>query len=161
MSLDRLALIAQQAEHQYALMPSGIMDQTIVASGKAGHAMLLDCQDNSKSFVPVDPTELRIVIVNTMIKHELSNGEYAERRKQCEKAVEYFKKQNPSVRSLRDVTVEQVKSAKGKLDDLIFRRARHVVTEIARTTEAAALLEQTPVRRIWRADGGQPRFAAG
>ncbi len=142
MSLDRLALIAQRAEHQYALMPSGIMDQTIVASGKAGHAMLLDCRDNSKTFVPIDAKELRVVIVNSMVKHELSSGEYAKRRKQCEAAVEFFKKDNPQIKALRDVTKEQLEAAEGKLDPLIYRRARHVVTEIARTTLAATLLNK-------------------
>jgi galactokinase len=142
MSLDRLALIAQRAEHQYALMPSGIMDQTIVASGKAGHAMLLDCRDNSKTFIPIDARELRVVIVNTMVKHELSSGEYAQRRKQCEAAVEFFKKDNPGIKALRDVTKDQLEAAEGKLDPLIYRRARHVVTEIARTTLAATLLNK-------------------
>src|SRR5437667_9610905 len=70
MTLDRLALIAQRAEHQYALMPSGIMDQTIVSSARPGHAMLLDCRDNAKTYVPIDPQELRVVIVNTTVKHE-------------------------------------------------------------------------------------------
>ncbi len=139
---DRLALIAQRAEHQYALMPSGIMDQTIVASGRAGHAMLLDCRDNSKTFVPIDPKELRVVIVNTMVKHELNSGEYAKRRKECEAAVAFFKKQAPGIKALRDVTQEQLESTEGKLDPLTFRRARHVVTEIARTTMAAALLNK-------------------
>jgi galactokinase len=142
MSLDRLALIAQRAEHQYALMPSGIMDQTIVASARAGHAMLLDCRDNSKTYVPIDPKELRVVIVNTMVRHELSSGEYAKRRKECETAVEFFRKQNPKVKALRDVTKEQLESAEGKLDETIFRRARHVVSEIARTTLAATLLNK-------------------
>jgi galactokinase len=142
MSVDRLALIAQRAEHQYALMPSGIMDQTIVASGKAGHAMLLDCRDNSKTFVPIDSRELRVCIVNTMVKHELNSGEYAKRRKQCEAAVEFFKKDNPNVKALRDVTPQQLEAAEGKLDPLIYRRARHVVTEIGRTTLAATLLNK-------------------
>jgi galactokinase len=141
-SLDRLALIAQRAEHEYALMPSGIMDQTIVASGKVNHAMLLDCRDNAKSFVPIDSKELRVAIVNTMIRHELSTGEYAQRRKQCETAVAYFKKENPGIKALRDVKVEQVEAAKKDLGDLIYRRAKHVVTEIARTTQAAALLNK-------------------
>src|SRR5581483_11342171 len=123
-------------------MPSGIMDQTIVASGKAGHAMLLDCRDNAKTFVPIDPKELRVVIVNSMVKHELNSGEYAQRRKQCETAVEFFRKDNPSIKALRDVTTEQLESAEGKLDPLIYRRARHVVTEIARTTMAATLLNK-------------------
>jgi galactokinase len=142
MDASRLALIAQRAEHEYALMPSGIMDQTIVASGKAGHAMLLDCRDNSKTFVLIDSKELRVVIVNTMVLHELSSGEYAKRRKECEQAVAYFQKQNHQIHSLRDVTMTQVEAAKGKLGDVIFRRARHVVGEIGRTIQAATQLNQ-------------------
>ena len=137
---QRLALLAQKAEHEFALAPVGIMDQTIVASGKPGHAMLLDCRDLSKSFVPLDANELRVVIVNSMVKHELSGSEYGERRAQCEEAVRFFRRDNAQVKALRDVTMQQVDAAKGKLDDVVFRRARHVVSEIARTTRYAAML---------------------
>jgi galactokinase len=129
---QELALLSQKAEHEYALVPCGIMDQTIVAAGKAGSAMLLDCRDLSKQFIPIDPTALRVVIVNSMVKHELSGGEYAERRSQCEEGAKFFK-----VKALRDVTMDQVKAAKGKLSDIVFNRCRHVVGEINRCTEAA------------------------
>jgi galactokinase len=132
---QKLALLSQEAEHKYALVPCGIMDQTIVAAGKAGTAMLLDCRDLSKQFIPIDPKDLRVVIVNSMVKHELSGGEYAERRSQCEEGAAYFK-----VKALRDLTMEQVTSAKGKLSDVVFKRCRHVVGEISRTTEAAKQL---------------------
>jgi galactokinase len=75
-----------------------------------------------------------------MVKHELSGGEYAQRRRQCEEGVRYFQKQNPEIRALRDVSLPQVAAAEGKLDDVVFRRCRHVVGEIARTTEAATKL---------------------
>jgi galactokinase len=142
MDPSRLALLCQKAEHEFAHVPSGIMDQTIVVSGKAGHAMLLDCRDLSKQYVPLDANELRIVIVNSMVKHELSGGEYAQRRKQCEAGVAFFQNHNPgtSIKALRDVTVRQIEAAQGKLDPLILRRCRHVVTENARTTRAAELL---------------------
>jgi galactokinase len=136
MDLSRMALLAQKAEHEFARVPSGIMDQTIVASAKAGHAMLLDCRNLSKVFVPIDPTELRIVVVNSMVKHELGSGEYAKRRQQCEAGVKYFQTQNPKIKALRDVTMKQLEAAKGKLDDVVFRRCRHVITENARTTAA-------------------------
>jgi len=140
MDPQRLALLAQKAEHEYALVPSGIMDQSIIACARRGTAMLLDCRDLSKQFIPLDPNELKIVIVNTMVKHELSGGEYAERRKQCEQGVAYFRKANPEVKALRDVTMKQLESAAGQLSDLIFRRCRHVIGEIARTTDYAAQL---------------------
>jgi galactokinase len=140
MDPSRVALLCQKAEHDFAGVPVGIMDQTIVAGGKAGHAMLLDCRDLSKQFVPLDTRELRVVIVNSMVRPELSEGEYAKRRQQCAEAVRYFQRENPAVRALRDVSLQEVAAAEGKLPDLIFRRARHVVTENARTTEAATQL---------------------
>jgi galactokinase len=118
----------------------GIMDQTAVASGKAGHAMLLDCRNLSKQFIPIDSRDLRVVIANTMVRHELSGGEYAQRRKQCEEGVSFFRRSDPKVRALRDVSMAQVEAAHGKLADVVFRRCRHVVTENARTTQAADLL---------------------
>ena len=140
MDPQRLALLAQKAEHEYALAPVGIMDQTIIASAKAGTAMLLDCRDLSKQFIPLDANELRVVVVNSMVKHELSGGEYGQRRKQCEQGVEFFRKENPQIKALRDVTMKQLDSAEGKLPEVVFRRCRHVIGEIARTTQFAALL---------------------
>jgi galactokinase len=137
MSPGRIALLSQKAEHDYAGVPVGIMDQTAVASGKQGHAMLLDCRDLSKRFVPIDPKDLRVVIANSMVKHELNGGEYAERRKECEEGVAFFRKTNPAVRALRDVTIAQVQAAEGKLPEVVFRRCRHVVGENARATQGA------------------------
>jgi galactokinase len=147
MDETRIALLCQKAEHEYALVPSGIMDQTIVTSGRAGHVMLLDCRDNSKQHIPLDPNELRVVIVNSMVKHELTGGEYAERRQQCEQGVAFFQKADPAVTALRDVTMKQVEAAKGQLDDVIFRRCRHVVGENARATNYATLLSSEQYER--------------
>ena len=138
----RLALICQKAEHEYALVPCGIMDQMIVTSAKAGHATLYDVRQGTKQFVPIDANELRVIIVNSMVKHELSGGEYAKRRKQCELAVAHFSKDNPSIKALRDVTIKQIESAAGQLDPIALKRARHVITENQRTVEAATLLTQ-------------------
>ncbi len=136
----RIALLCQKAEHEYAGVPVGIMDQTAVASGKPGHAMLLDCRDLSKQFVPLDPGELRVVIINSMVKHELTGGEYAQRRAQCEEGVRFFQRENPSIKALRDVTMQQIEAAEGKLDATVWRRCRHVVGENARTLAAAGKL---------------------
>lgn len=137
---DRLALIAKEAEHAYAGVPCGIMDQTAVAGSRAGHAMLLDCRERTRHFVPIDPKELRVVIANTMIHHELADGEYERRVRSCQAAVDHFRAADPSVRTLRDVPLEQVARAQGALDPVTFRRARHVVSEIARARSAAELL---------------------
>jgi galactokinase len=137
MDSQKLALIGQQVEHQFAGVPCGIMDQTIVAGGRAGTAMLLDCRDLSKRFIPIDANDLRVVIVNSMAEHALSGGEYGERRRQCELGVAHFQKAHPAVKALRDVTMDQVTAAKNDLPDIVFRRCRHVVGEIARTPAMA------------------------
>jgi galactokinase len=138
----RLALVCQKAEHEYALMPCGIMDQTIVATGRKGYAVLLDCRDLSRHYVTIDPLELRVIIVNSMVKHELTGSEYPERRKQCEQGVAFFQKDNPQIKALRDVTMTQLEAAAGKLPEVVYRRCRHVISENARTTEAAKLLNK-------------------
>src|SRR6185437_14136676 len=86
--------------------------------------------------------ELRVVVANSMIKHELSGGEYAERRSQCEQAVQFFRTGNNAITSLRDVKMRLVEAARAKLGDVVFRRVRHVVSEITRTTQFAGLLAQ-------------------
>jgi galactokinase len=148
MDAQRIALLCQKAEHEYAGAPVGIMDQTIVAAGRAGHAMLLDCRDLSKQFIQIDANELRVLIANSMVKHELTGGEYAERRRQCEEGVAFFRKSNADIKALRDVSMSQVVAAKKELSDVVFRRCRHVVGEIARTTEATRELSARNYERF-------------
>jgi galactokinase len=126
------ALLAQKAEHDFANVPCGIMDQFISALGREGHLLLLDCRTRKTELVPMNDPAVALLIINTNVKHELSGGEYAERRAQCEEAAK-----NLGVKSLRDVTAEQLEANKGKLSELVYRRARHVIGEIERTTNAA------------------------
>jgi len=144
----RLALLCQRAEQNYANVPCGIMDQSIVASGRKDQAMLLDCRDLSRTFVTIDANELRVVIVNSMVRHELSGSEYGDRRRQCEQGVAQFAKSDPKVRALRDVTLDQLHAAKGALLDVVFRRCRHIITENARTQEAAEKLAQRHYEQV-------------
>ncbi|MGD0768712.1 MAG: galactokinase [Tepidisphaeraceae bacterium] len=137
---NRLALICQKAEHEYAQVPCGIMDQMIVTAARAGHAMMLDCRDLHKQFVPLEEKELRVVIVNSMVRHELGDSEYAMRRKQCEEGVAVLKRDHPEIKALRDVTMEQVEVAKDRMSEVVYRRCRHVVSENLRTIQMAQKL---------------------
>jgi galactokinase len=139
----RLALICQKAEHEYPRVPCGIMDQMIVASAQQGKATLFDCRELTKQYVSIDSQELRIVICNSMVKHALTGGEYAQRRKECETGVAYFQKSGAAaaVRALRDVTMQQLEAAAGKLDRAVLMRCRHVISENARCVEAAGALD--------------------
>ena len=117
--------------------PCGIMDQTIVAARKGRPCDAAGLPRSVEdSLFPINADDLRVVIVNSMVKHELSGGEYAERRQQCEAGCGFL----PQDKALRDVTMPQVIAAEKDLSRIVFKRCRHVVGEIARTTEAARLL---------------------
>jgi len=126
------ALLCQKAEHEFAGVPCGIMDQFISAMGRQNNLLLLDCRSRETQLVPMNDPAVSLLIVNSNVKHELANGEYAQRRAQCEAAVKIL-----GVPSLRDATPEALENAKGRMDDVIFRRARHVISEIERTVHAA------------------------
>jgi len=126
------ALLCQKAEHDYAGMPCGIMDQFISVMGKKDHLLLLDCRSRKPELVPISDPAVALLIVNTNVKHELTGGEYAKRRAQCEQAAKIL-----GVPSLRDADVESLERARGNMDDIAYRRARHVIGEIERTLHAA------------------------
>lgn len=126
------ALLCQQAEHRGAGVPCGIMDQFSSVFCQAGHLMLLDCRSQETKMVPMNDPNVTVLIINSNVKHELTGGEYAERRGQCEAAAKAL-----GVPSLREANLSLLGSNKSKLDDVHFRRARHVVGEIDRTTRAA------------------------
>ncbi len=128
-----LALAAQWAEHNYPGMPCGIMDQFISVLGQKGHALLIDCRDRTTRQVPLDDPDLRIVIANSNVKHELVQGEYTARRHQCEAALAYIQKKRPDIRSWRDITIDTLEDSRMGMDPTNFRRARHVISETLRT----------------------------
>jgi len=126
------ALLAQKAEHDFAGVPCGIMDQFISALGREGHLLLLDCRTRKTELVPMNDPSVALLIVNTNVKHELGSGEYARCRAECEQAAKIL-----GVASLRDATAGQLENAKSKLSEIVFHRARHIVGEIERTVHAA------------------------
>ncbi len=129
------ALLCQQAEHQYAGVPCGIMDQFVSVMGKKDHLLLLDCRSRKTELVPMRDPSVALLIVNTNVKHELGSGQYAKRRAQCEAAAKIL-----GLTSLRDATAAALLKAKDQMEDVVFRRARHVIGEIERTPKAASLL---------------------
>ncbi|KAJ8984669.1 hypothetical protein NQ317_015760 [Molorchus minor] len=138
------ALACQKAEHDYAGMPCGIMDQFISLMGKKNHALLIDCRNLTSSLIPLSDSNIVVLITNSNVKHELTGSEYPTRRKQCQQAALIMKKV-----SLRDATLEDVNYLKSiNADEDIVKRARHVITEIQRTSEAAQALKQMNFRRF-------------
>ena len=126
------ALLCQKAEHEYAGVPCGIMDQFISVMGKQDHLLLLDCRSRKPELVPMSDPSVALLITNTNVKHELSGGEYAKRRAQCEEAAKIL-----GVPSLRDASADALERARSGMDAVVYRRARHVIGEIERTVHAA------------------------
>lgn len=129
------ALLCQKAEHDFAHVPCGIMDQFASAFGKPNRLVLIDCRSGEPELVPFENPDLTVLVSNTMVRHELSDGGYAARRRHTEEALAVLGKA-----SWRDVTAADVQSHWDQLGDPVNRRARHVVGEIARTIAAAAAL---------------------
>lgn len=126
------ALLCQHAEHAFAGMPCGIMDQFSSVFGMPGELMLLDCMSQEIQTVPFRDEEVSVLITNSNVKHELTGGEYAERRRQCESALEKL-----GLSSWRDVTLADLRLARSRLTDNELACGRHVVSEISRTVDAA------------------------
>lgn len=128
------AKLCQRAEHTFANVPCGIMDQLIAIGGRADHALLIDCRSLAIEPIPFEAPDLAVLICNSSVKHELSSSEYPVRRKQCQEALELM-----GLESYRDATLDHLKALQNA-NEVLVRRARHVITEIRRTTEAAAAL---------------------
>jgi galactokinase len=131
------ALLCQKAENDFAGAPCGIMDQCTSVMGGNGALLLLDCRERTVRLTPLADPDVVALIVNSNVKHELSDGGYAVRRRQCEEAAVAL-----GAAALRDVDIKQLEQARDRLDDVHFRRARHVVTENARTVEAAEAIRR-------------------
>ncbi|TWT68999.1 galactokinase [Crateriforma conspicua] len=139
------ALLAQKAEHDFAGVPCGIMDQFSSVFGRDGEFMLLDCRSQEIEAVPFARDDVSIVITNSNVKHELAGGEYAQRRQQCDEAKEILGAEN-----WRDVTADDLARCKDELGDERFRRARHIIGEIARTLETANALRNGDLDTVGR-----------
>ena len=140
-NLIELALAAQRAEHEFVGAKIGIMDQFTSAMGKANHALLIDCRALTAAPIRLNFNNAAIVVVDSGVKHELATSEYNRRREECETAVEILAKEMPDIRALRDVSVAEFEKHQNLLPEIIKRRCRHVVTENARTAQAAELLK--------------------
>lgn len=130
-----MARLGQRAENEWVGVNCGIMDQMISAAGVAGHALLIDCRSLETQPVPLPPDTV-VVVLDTATRRGLVDSAYNERRAQCEAAARFF-----GVPALRDVSVAEFQARAGELDPVIRRRARHVVTENARTLRAVEAMQ--------------------
>ncbi len=129
------ALLCQKAEHDFAGVPCGIMDQFTSVMAQPDHALLLDCRSRTSVAVPMTDPEITVLIINTNVRHKLADGEYASRRAQCQVAAKAM-----GVPALRDATLKLLASTKNRMAPVAYRRARHVITENERTQQAAGAI---------------------
>lgn len=143
------AKLCQKAENEFVGAKCGIMDQFVSCHGRAHHALLLDCRSLEYQLVRI-PDSLRIVVCNTMVKHELGNEEnqYNLRRAQCEEGMRNLSQALPHIRALRDVSIRELETHRNLLTGTLYERCRHVVTENVRVPRMADALEGGDLKAV-------------
>lgn len=145
--LPEIAQLCRQAENEFVGARVGIMDPFVSCMAKKGQALLLDCRSLDFQLVPI-PSGVRLVVCNTMVKHDLATGAYNTRREECEQATSFFAGKDPEVRALRDVSVEMLERYANELPSLIRKRCTHVVRENQRTIDLSHALANADWTRV-------------
>ncbi|MCC2598794.1 galactokinase [Sphingobacterium sp. FBM7-1] len=150
LEIDRvdIAKIGQLAEHTYAGVKCGIMDQFASVMSKAGHVVKLDCRDLSFSYKPLELGDYAILLLNTNVKHSLASTAYNDRRASCEEGVRLVQQHFPEVNSLRDVTLDMLEAHVKPVDLDMYTKCRFVVEENERLNRACDALEQGDLDRL-------------
>jgi galactokinase len=148
-AMPEVAKLCQRAENVFIGARVGIMDQFVSCLGRVGHALWLDCRSLDFKLVPI-PDRVRLVVCNTMVKHEHAGGEYNQRRKECEEGVKLLAQWYPDVAALRDVSPAQVRHHRGEMPDVVYRRCLHVVEEDERVLQCAQAFGESDLNRVGR-----------
>jgi galactokinase len=147
MAMTDVALACKKAENGFVGAQSGIMDQYIACCGVKDHALVIDTRDLGSRAVPL-PSDVRLVICNSMVKHSHAGGEYNERRAEVDEGSRALRATNPDIHELRDATLEDLEKARGSMSENAFLRCRHIITENARVEEAATALAAGDMKRM-------------
>jgi galactokinase len=145
-----LAFIGQKAEHTFAGVMCGIMDQFASVFGKKDHVIKLDCQSLDYEYVPLKLEGYKILLLNTNVKHSLASSEYNTRRAQCEQGVAWIKEHHPEVNSLRDADMEMLHKYVQPKDALIYKRCKYVVEEKERLLTGCEDLKKGDLKSLGR-----------
>jgi galactokinase len=147
--LEKIATICRRAENEYVGAQTGIMDQFVVAGGVEHRAMMLDCRSMKFELLPL-PDEIRVVICNSMVKHQLSVGEYGDRRGEVEAGQAVLQKERKGIELLRDATLEDLEACRDRMSAASFARCKHIITENARVLKAREALLQGDMAQFGR-----------
>ena len=145
--LPEVAKLCQRAENEFIGARVGIMDQFVSCLGRAGHALMLDCRSLEFKLIPI-PENVRLVICNTMVKHEHASGAYNRRREECDEGVKILTRWYPGTRALRDISLKQLEQHSAEMPATVYKRCLHVVTENQRVLEGAKYLAEGDVDRF-------------
>lgn len=141
-----LVKIAQKAEHDYAGVMCGIMDQYASVFGKENQVIQLDCRTNTHDYFPLNLKNFELVLVDTKVKHSLASSEYNLRRQECEKAVDYYQGKYKNIKSLRDIKPAYLEE--NQPDKISYKRAKYVVEEIQRVIQASEALKKDNLKTL-------------
>jgi len=143
-----LVKMSQLAEHEYAGVMCGIMDQFASMFGKKDHVLRLDCRSHDYSYFPFEMNEYIIALINTKVQHELALSEYNFRRSECEEGVKILSSYNPDIKALRDVDLSELEKFKNILNPVVYKRCYYVVSENLRVVDACEALEKSDYQRF-------------
>lgn len=137
-----LARIGQATEHNYCGVKCGIMDQFASIFGRKGNLMRLDCKTMEYKYYPFDPKGYRLVLLDSVVKHELASSAYNKRRESCERAAAAIRHNHPEVEFLRDARKEWLEEVKQVISEEDYRRAEYVIDEVQRVLDVCDALER-------------------
>lgn len=141
LSKEEMVLISMKAEHNFAGVKCGIMDQFSSMNGKTGHALFLDCEDLSYEEVPIQLDDYQLVLINTNVKHKLADSAYNKRKEECIEGLAILQNKFPQLHSLRDTGLKQLNSLKEEMPSLIYNRCLYVIEENERVKAAKTAIE--------------------
>lgn len=141
LSKMEMVRLAQRSENRFVGMNCGIMDMFASVMGRENQVVLLDCRNLDYAYVPFDPPDYSLVLLDSGVKHALVDSEYNQRREECEAGVSALKRFNPEISSLRDVSLSFLNAHEKALDAVVFKRCKFVVEEIQRVETAFTLLQ--------------------
>jgi galactokinase len=147
LSLAKVAMLCRRAENEYVGAKSGIMDQFVVAGGVAGQVMMLDCRSLEFELLPL-PDEVRVVICNSMVRHQVATGEYGDRSDEVAAGQDVLRRERPGIELLRDATLADLEACRDKMSAASFARCRHIITENGRVLAAREALLAGDMRRF-------------
>ena len=144
LNIDRfeLARIGQSTEHNYCGVKCGIMDQFASVFGKKGHLMRLNCATMEFEYFPFNPEGYKVVLLDTVVKHELASSAYNKRRESCENACAHIKARHPEVNFLSDATMAMLEEVKSEISEEDYKRAVYVIGEKQRVLDVCDALEK-------------------